>query len=75
MAQTRAKAVLIDISSLDIVDSFVARVISETSEMVRIMDTNVVVVGMQPAVTMTLVDMGMKMSGIETAIDMDSGLQ
>lgn len=74
VAATKARAVLIDISSLDIVDSFVARVISETSQMVKIMDANVVLVGMQPAVTMTLVDMGMTMPNVETAIDMESGL-
>lgn len=74
VAATKAGAVLIDISSLEIVDSFVARVISDTSQMVKIMDADVVVVGMQPAVTMTLVDMGMTMPNVQTAIDMESGL-
>jgi len=72
--QTNAKAVLIDITAMDIVDSFIARILSETAQMAGVMDTQVVLVGMRPAVTMTLVDMGMSLPGVQTAIDMESGL-
>ena len=72
--QTGAKAVLIDITALEIVDSFIARILSDTASMVHIMDAEVVLVGMRPAVTMTLVEMGMTLPEIKTAIDIESGL-
>ncbi len=73
--QTGAKAVLIDITALEIVDSFIARVLSDTASMVHIMNAKVVLVGMRPAVTMTLVEMGMTLPEIKTAIDIESGLR
>lgn len=72
---TQAKAVLIDITAMEIVDSFIARVLSETAQMASVMDAQVVLVGMRPAVTMTLVDMGMTLPGVQTAIDVETGLR
>lgn len=72
---THAKAVLIDITAMEIVDSFIARVLSETAHMASVMDAKVVLVGMRPAVTMTLVDMGMSLPGIETAINIEAGMR
>ena len=72
---TQAKAVLIDITALDIVDSFIARVLSETAQMAGVMNAEVVLVGMRPAVTMTLVDMGLTLPGIKTAINVELGLR
>lgn len=73
--KTGAKAVLIDITALEIVDSFIARVLSDTASMVNIMAAEVVLVGMSPAVTMTLVEMGMTLPEVKTAIDIESGLK
>jgi len=73
--QTHARAVLIDITAMEIVDSFIARVLSDTAKMASVMNAEVVLVGMRPAVTMTLVDMGMTLPGIETAINVESGLR
>jgi len=72
---SHAKAVLIDITAMEIVDSFIARILSETAHMASVMDARVVLVGMRPAVTMTLVDMGMNLPGIDTAINIETGLQ
>jgi rsbT antagonist protein RsbS len=73
--KTKARAVLIDITALDIVDSFIARVLGDTAAMVSIMDAEVVLVGMQPAVTMTLVEMGITLPKIKTAINIEAGLR
>ena len=73
--ETQAKAVLIDITAMEIVDSYIARILSETSQMAGVMDAKVVLVGMQPAVTMTLVDMGMTLPGIKTATNIEQGLR
>ncbi len=71
---TGATAVLIDITALETVDSFIARVLSETARMALVLNTRVVLVGMRPAVTMTLLEMGLELSDLETAIDIESGL-
>jgi len=73
--QTGARAVLVDITALDIVDSFIARILSDTAAMARIMGAEVVLVGMRPTVTMTLVEMGMNLPNVKTAIDIESGLR
>lgn len=73
--ETHAKAVLIDITAMEIVDSYIARILSETSHMAAVMDAKVVLVGMQPAVTMTLVEMGMTLPGIKTATNIEQGLR
>ncbi len=71
---TGAAAVLIDITALETVDSFIARVLSETAQMALVLNTRVVLVGMRPAVTMTLLEMGLEFSDLETAINVESGL-
>ena len=73
--ETGAPAVLIDITSLEMVDSFIGRVLAETARMARLMNTRVVMVGMQPVVAMTLLEMGLEIPEIHTAIDLESGLK
>ncbi len=71
---TGASAVLIDITALQTVDSFIGRILSETARMARVMNAKVVLVGMRPPVTMTLLEMGLEISDVETAIDIETGL-
>jgi rsbT antagonist protein RsbS len=73
--RTGAKGVLIDISALDMVDSFIGRMISNLSSMSRILDAHTVVVGMRPAVAITLVELGLSLQGVETALDVDRGMK
>jgi len=72
--KTSARGVLIDISALDIVDSFIGRMISTISSLARIMDATTVVVGMQPAVAITLVELGLTLTGVRTALNVERGM-
>jgi rsbT antagonist protein RsbS len=74
IAKERARGVLIDISSLDVVDSFIGRMISNISSMARVLDAQTVVVGMQPAVAITLVELGLPLQGVLTALNVDKGM-
>ena len=73
--RTGAKGVLIDISALEIVDSFIGRMIANISRMSRILDAHTVVVGMRPAVAITLVELGLSLEGVHTALDVERGMR
>jgi rsbT antagonist protein RsbS len=75
ISKTEAKGVLIDISSLDMVDSFIGRMIANIAQMSRILDAQTVVTGMRPAVAITLVELGMSLTGVRTALTVERGME
>src|SRR5688572_14944572 len=75
VCQTEARGVLIDISVVTVVDSFMGRILGNIAAMSRIMDAETVVVGMQPAVAITLVELGLTLQGVHTALNVEKGME
>lgn len=73
--KTNARGVLIDISALSIVDSFMGRILGNIGSMSKIMDAETVVVGMQPAVAITLIELGLELRGVHTALNVEKGME
>lgn len=75
LSRTNAKGVVIDITALDVVDSFIARVINDTADMVRLLGAEIIISGMRPMVALTLIEMGRELIGVETSLNLAQGLE
>ena len=75
VTDTDAQGIIIDITALDVVDSFLARVLNETASMTRLLGAEAVITGMQPSVALTLIEMGRELIDVETALNLDQGME
>lgn len=74
VSESEVRGVVIDISAMELVDTYLARIFNDTASMVRLLGSNVVLCGMRPAVSLTLVEMGRELIGVDTALDLEQGL-
>lgn len=74
LSSTQAKGVLLDVTAIQVIDSFLGRMIGDTATMARLMGARTVLVGLQPAVAITLMELGMRLTGVHTALNIDQGL-
>ncbi|MFQ5638237.1 MAG: STAS domain-containing protein [bacterium] len=75
VTETEARGMVIDITALDVVDSYMAKVLNDTATMVRLLGAEVVISGMQPSVALTLIEMGRELIGVQTALNLELGLE